>query len=68
MRRAQNADTNALKQPRLSQNISPVCHSFASDMQLEPETEKRTKNADFHKTKNIQIQATTISLFLDQFL
>ena len=28
MRRAQNADTHALKQHRLSQNISPVCSSF----------------------------------------
>ena len=45
MRRAQNADTHALKQPRLSQNILPVCFSFelviASDMHLEPESEKR---------------------------
>ena len=28
MRRPQNADTHALKQHRLSQNISPVCSSF----------------------------------------
>ena len=28
MRRAQNADTHAHKQHRLSQNISPVCSSF----------------------------------------
>ena len=45
MRRAENADTHALKQHRLSQNISPVCSSFvlviASDMDLEPESEKR---------------------------
>ena len=44
MRRAQNADTHALKQPRLSQNISPVCSNFAlvitSDMYLESESEK----------------------------
>ena len=51
MRRAQNADTHALKQHRLSQNISPVCSSFvlviASDMHLEPESEKPAKNVDF---------------------
>ena len=45
MRRAQNADTRARKQSRLSQNISPVCSSFAliiaSDMHLESESEKR---------------------------
>ena len=45
MRRAQNADTHALKQHRLPKNIVPVCSSFvlviASDMHLEPESEKR---------------------------
>ena len=59
MRRAQNADTY-----RLSQNISPVCSSFvlviASDMHLEPESEKRAKNVDFHTAKNTQIQATLV--------
>ena len=39
MRRAQNADTHALTQHRLSQNSSPVCFSFvrviASGMHLE---------------------------------
>ena len=58
MRRAQNADTHAHKQ----QNIFPVCCSFvliiASDMHLEPESEKRAKNVHFHTTKNIQIQST----------
>ena len=48
MRRAQNADIHALKQPRLSQNVSPVCSSFvlviASDRHLESESEKRAKN------------------------
>ena len=72
MRRAQNADTHALKQHRLSQNISPVCSSFvlviASDMHLESESEKRAKNVDFHTAENIQIQATRFSLFLDEFL
>ena len=46
MRRAQNADTHALKQRQLSQNIFPVGSSFvlviASDMHLEPESEKRS--------------------------
>ena len=59
MRQAKNADTHALKKPRLSQNISPVCSSFvlviASDMHLESESDKRTKNVDLHAAKNIQI-------------
>ena len=46
MRRAQNADTHALKQRQLSQNIFPVGSSFvlviAYDMHLEPESEKRS--------------------------
>ena len=45
MRRAQNLDTHALKQPRLSKNISPVCSGFVmvivSDMHLEFQSEKR---------------------------
>ena len=45
MRRAQNADTHALKKTLISQNISPVCSSFvlviASVMHLEFESEKR---------------------------
>ena len=67
MHRAQNADTYALKQHRLSQNISPVCSSFllviAYDMHLAPESEKRAKNVDFHTAKNIQIQATLFRYF-----
>ena len=67
MRRAQNADTHELKQHRLSQNIFPVCSSFvlviASDMHLEPESEKRAKNVHFHTTKNIQIQSTLFHYF-----
>ena len=67
MRRAQNADTYALKQPRLSQNISPVCSSFvlviASDMHLEPESEKRAKNVDLHTAKNNQTQPTLFRYF-----
>ena len=64
MPRAQNADTHALKQPKLSQNISPVCSSFvlviAFDMHLESESEKRAKN--------IEIQPTLFLLFLDEVL
>ena len=69
MRRVQNADTHALKQHRLSQNSFPLSSSFplviASDMQLEPESEKRVKNVDFHTAKNVQKQATLF--FLSQF-
>ena len=67
MRRAQNADTHALKQHRLSQNIFPVGSSFAlviaSDMHLEPEIEKGAKNVDLHTAKNIQIQPTFFRYF-----
>ena len=60
MRRAQIADAHALRQPRPSQNISPVCSSFvlviASDMHLESESEERAKDVDLHTAKNIQIQ------------
>ena len=67
MRRAQNADTHAHKQHRLSQNIFPVGSSFAlaiaSDMHLEPESEKRAKNVHFHTTKNIQRQSTLSRYF-----
>ena len=67
MRRAQNADTRALKQHRLSQKISPVCSScvlvIASDMPLESESEKRAENVDFHTAKNIQIQPTLFRYF-----
>ena len=69
MRRAQNADNHALKRHRLSQNIFPVSSSFvlviASDMHLEPESEKRAgkKKVDFLTAKNIQIQATLFRYF-----
>ena len=67
MRRTQNANTQALKQPRLSQNISPVCSSFvldiASDMHLESESEKRAKNIDLHTAKNIKIQPALFRYF-----
>ena len=67
MRRAQNADTHVFKQHRLSKQISPICSSLvlviASDMHLEPESEKRAKNVDFQTAKNIQIQATLFRYF-----
>ena len=67
MRRAQNPDTHAIKQPRLSQNISPVCSSFAlmnaSDMHLESESGKRVKNVDLHTAKYIEIQPTLFRYF-----
>ena len=57
MRRAHNADTHALKQPRLSQNFSPVFSSFdlviASDMHFESESEKRAKNVNLYRAKHI---------------
>ena len=68
MRRAQNADTHALKQPRLSQNSFPVCSSFALviafDMHLESESEKRW----FTHSKKYPDTIHTFSLFLDEFL
>ena len=67
MRWAQNADTHAHKQRRLSLNVFPVGSSFvlviASEMHLEPESEKRAKNVHFHTTKNIQIQSTLFRYF-----
>ena len=67
MRRAENADTHALKQPRLSESISPVCSSFvlviASDMHLESESVKRAKNTYLHTAKNIQIQPALFRYF-----
>ena len=67
MRRAQNADTHALKQPRLSQNISPDCFSFAlviaSGMHLESKSEKRAKNVDLLAAKIIQMQSTLFRYF-----
>ena len=75
MRRAQNADTHAHKQHWLSQScffFPPVRSSFVLvivfDMHLESESEKRAQNVDFHTAKNIQIQPTLFSLFLDEFL
>ena len=71
MCRTQNADTHALKQHRLSQNSSPVCSSFvlviASDMYLETESEKWSKNVDFYTAKGVQKQGTIFSYFLGEF-
>ena len=58
MHLARNADTHALKQHRLFQNISLVFSSFASDTHLQPESGKRAENVDFLTAKNIQEQAT----------
>ena len=45
----------------------PVCSSFvlviASDMHLEPESERRAKNVDFHTAKNIQNQTRPFRYF-----
>ena len=72
MRRAQNADTHALKQPRLSQKFFPVYFSFAlvvaSDMHLESESEKRAKNVDLNTVKKYPNITNTFSLFLDEFV
>ena len=71
MRRAQNADSHALTQPRLSQNISPVCSSFvlvvASDMHLESESEKRAKDFDLYTAKKYSDTTNTFPLFLHEF-
>ena len=68
MRRAQNTDTHAHKQHRLSQNIflsAPVLYWLSH---LTCISSLKAKNAHFHTTKNIQIQSTFFSLFLDEFL
>ena len=61
MRRTLNADAHALKQHGLSQNSAPpppisapVCFLLviASDMHLEPESEKRVQNVDSHKVSS----------------
>ena len=71
MRRAQNADTHALKQHQLSQNIPSVCSSFvlviASDMHLETEAKNEQKTLIFTQLKYPDT-SNTFSLFLDEFL
>ena len=72
MRRAQNVDTHALKQHRLSHNSPPPPSSFllviASDTHLDHESEKWMKNVDFHTAKNVQNTSNTfLFLFLDEF-
>ena len=55
MRRVQNADTHVPKQPRLSQNIPPVCSSFvlvfASDMHLESQSEYERRTLIYTQLK-----------------
>ena len=67
IRRAQNADTHALKQHRLSQNISPDCISFvlviASDMHLEPEREKRSKTLIFTQLNTSSYKQNFFAIF-----
>ena len=63
MRRAQNADTHAHKQHRLSQNISlsaPVLYWLSH---LACISSLKAKNVHFHTTKNIQIQSTPFYYF-----
>ena len=66
MRRAQNADTHALTQPRLSQNISTVCFSFV--LVIASDSEKRAENVDLHTAKKYPDTTYTFSLFFDEFL
>ena len=67
MRRAQNADTQtqtASAVPKISPPSAPVfVLVIASDMHLEPESEKQAKNVDFHAAKNVQTQATHFRYF-----
>ena len=69
---AQNADTHALKQHRLSQNISPVCSSFvlviASDMHLRSQSGKTSEKRWFTHSWKYADTTNTFSLFLDEFL
>ena len=72
MRWAQNLDTHALKRHGLSQNIFLVCFSFvlviASDMHLEPGSEKRAKNIDFLAAKMSKNKQHSFPLFLAEML
>ena len=76
MRRAQNADTHALKQHRLSQNIFPCLLQFctgsriwhASRVWKRKTSEERAKNVDFHTAKKCTCTTNTFSLFLNDFL
>ena len=71
MRQSQNADTLhsnsivCLKTFSLSAPKYFPCLLLviASDMHLEPESEKRAKNVHFHTTKNIQIPSTLFRYF-----
>ena len=67
MRRAQDADTHALKQHRLSQNIFPVCSTFvlviASDMHLEPQSENVRKTFIFTQLKTPRYNPHFFAIF-----
>ena len=71
MRRAQNADTHALKQPRLSQNISPVWSSLywlsrlTCISSLKARNERKTL---IYTQLKISRYNQHFSLFLDEFL
>ena len=67
LRRAQKQipmHSNSIGYPKI---LPPVCFSFVlvilSDMHLEPESEKRAKNIDFHTAKSVQIRATLVRYF-----
>ena len=68
MRRAQNADTHALKQHRLSQNISPVCSIFYWLLHRISALSLKAKNVDFHTAKKYPDISKIFSLFLDEYL
>ena len=72
MRRAQNADTHALKQPRLSQNISRLLQFFYWLSHLTCISRLKAKNERktliYTQLTNIQVQPNTFSLFLDESL
>ena len=65
MSRAQKADTYALKQHRLSEDLplsAPVLHWLSHLIRIlslkAKKKKKKAKNVDFHTAKNVQKQAT----------
>ena len=68
---AQNADTPALKQNRLTQKTSPRLLQFCSGYRIWHASRawkrKTRKNVDFHTANNVQKQATPFHYFLDEF-
>ena len=68
MRRAQNADTHALKQHRLSQNNSPVFR-FCTSYRVWPATRAWKRNTLlFTQLKIFRYEQHFFSLFLDKLL